>query len=456
MPNTVNSAARTSADPGRGLRFGSAPVLKYLSTFRSGAHRKLRPQPGFADGYSVMSSRMKVADTVNSAARTSADPGRGLRLFNSFRGLAVAPGIIAVLITGSAGAQQTAAAPAAAAPASLGPVASPQNASLADRYFYDAKSKAKDKKWDESLALLEKAWSLKQSYDIAGNLGQVALKLEQYKKAATFLETCLRLFPPTGDVEKREMVQGFLQEARTHVAALRVHVSPAEAEVVLDGSESLGQGSELDHAVFVDPGVHCIEARLNGKGIAEQQLTAVAGVSHDINLVPPAQTQPQIAPVTSASPPPGPPASPPANTPGPQPFVEQSESRSPLPLIIGGTVAAVGLVSAVLFLESAHNAVNTAEGISARVGPSGCSAGAPNPANSLDCQALYDANARADKRYNWGYAMLGVGVAALAGSLTYAFWPSQDSSVTRGSAGAPQVGVQLAPSGGGLALSTSF
>ena len=54
--------------------------------------------------------------------------------------------------------------------------------SLADRYFFEAKARAAEQNWEEAYQLLEKAWELKPSHDIAGNLGQVALKLGRYKK----------------------------------------------------------------------------------------------------------------------------------------------------------------------------------------------------------------------------------------------------------------------------------
>ncbi len=160
---------------------------------------------------------------------------------------------------------------------------------LADRYFFDAKANAAEQKWVEALILFEKAWELKPSHDIAGNLGQVALKLGRYKLAATFLERCLRLFPPTGNSEQRTQIQALFESARTHVAAVRLHVEPQQGEIVLDRATVLGQVGNMQEPLFVDPGTHIVQIRREARIVAEQSFMAVANAAHDVTV---AQNEP--------------------------------------------------------------------------------------------------------------------------------------------------------------------
>lgn len=155
---------------------------------------------------------------------------------------------------------------------------------LADRYFFEAKAKAAELKWLEAYDLLERAWKLKHSHDIAGNLGQVALKLGRYKKAATFLDRCLRLFPPTGNTEQRTQIQTLLDSARVHVAAVQLHIAPQRGEIVLDRITVLGPVGSQPELLYVDPGMHVVQVRDEGRILAEQSFVAVANSSHDVNV----------------------------------------------------------------------------------------------------------------------------------------------------------------------------
>jgi hypothetical protein len=168
---------------------------------------------------------------------------------------------------------------------SINPVAS-QDESLADRYFFEAKARAAEQDWEQAYQLFEKAWELKPSHDIAGNLGQVALKLGRYTKAATFLERCLRLFPPTGSADQRAQIQSLYESARRHVAAVRLHVVPQPGELLLDRATVLGAVSEQAEPIFVDPGTHVVQIRRDGRIIVDQTFVAVQNAVQDLTVAP--------------------------------------------------------------------------------------------------------------------------------------------------------------------------
>src|SRR5512142_1401088 len=96
--------------------------------------------------------------------------------------------------------------------------------SMADQDFFEGKAKAREQKWDEALLLFERSWQLKPSYDSAGNLGQVALRLGLYTKAATYLDRCLHLFPASGSKNQRAQIEALFREAAAHVATVHFSV----------------------------------------------------------------------------------------------------------------------------------------------------------------------------------------------------------------------------------------
>lgn len=113
---------------------------------------------------------------------------------------------------------------------------------------------------DEAYAIYQKAWALKRTYDIAGNLGQVELKLGKFRDAAEHLDFTLRLFPPTGKSEPREAIRRAFEAARREVGSLSIRVNVQGAAVAIDG-KGIGL-SPFEHTVFVEPGKRVIEATL--------------------------------------------------------------------------------------------------------------------------------------------------------------------------------------------------
>ena len=302
--------------------------------------------------------------------------------------------------------------------------ASSSDSVSADQYFFEAKAKAAQERWVDALVLLEKAWQLKPSHDIAGNLGQVALKLGRYRLSATFLERCLRLFPPTGNAEQRAQIQVLFELARAHVATVRLHATPQPGEVVLDRATILGRVGDSEEPIFVDPGTHIIQIRRDGRIVFEQSFMAVASATHDVNMArdnSSASLAGISVPTLAGS----------AGQVSHDSSAATIEQRSYLPVVIGAGVAVVGFVSAALFLSAAHNEVETADSLIGAIGSGSC----PSSIYAADCRALRDANVRADARYNWGHAMLGVGGAATLVSMGYLLWPVSNTSHSANNSG---------------------
>ncbi|WP_437777693.1 hypothetical protein [Sorangium sp. So ce1097] len=117
-------------------------------------------------------------------------------------------------------------------------------------------------KFVEAEARYQAAWDLQQSFDVAGNLGNVELEVNQPREAAEHLLYALETFPLGEKAEKKSFLQKRLAEAKAQVGTLRISVNVDDAEVFIDGKR-IGQSPVKDQ-VFVDPGKRTIEARRGG------------------------------------------------------------------------------------------------------------------------------------------------------------------------------------------------
>jgi PEGA domain len=120
----------------------------------------------------------------------------------------------------------------------------------------------------------QQAWELKQSYDIAGNLGNVEVKLEKYAEAVPHLQFVLDNLPVSMDSGTREAVTKrtgeLLAEAKSHVAIMKFTITPANAAVEVDGKPVTGQA-------VVAPGKHSLKLTADGYDTVEQEVNVSAG-----------------------------------------------------------------------------------------------------------------------------------------------------------------------------------
>ena len=67
-------------------------------------------------------------------------------------------------------------------------------------------------KWAEAEVFFRKAWALKHSYDIGGNLGITELALGKHRDAAEHLSFALRSFPTSGKLTHRALLPRVARE----------------------------------------------------------------------------------------------------------------------------------------------------------------------------------------------------------------------------------------------------
>lgn len=323
--------------------------------------------------------------------------------------------------------------------------------SLADQKFFEGKAKARELKWEEALLLFEQSWHLKPNYDSAGNLGQVALKLGLYAKAATYLDRCLRMFPASGDKNQRAQIAALLRDATSHVATVRFTIGHKEGELVLDRATELGPAKGPLSPVYVNPGTHVVQLRQGNQIVAEQSFLAVASASQQVEVTLP--HEPELKPTEQ----PGVPRARAANDSMPSPFnvhADEDEGRSLVPIFIGGGIGAASFIAAGVLLNSANRHLEDAKALQSRLQASAGDHACLNATNGEACSHLHDSLASADRRFNWSYALFGVGGASVLGALTYAIWPVfSGGHAERTHAQRPRVPVQFQLGRGAAILS---
>src|SRR5262245_54843763 len=153
----------------------------------------------------------------------------------------------------------------------------------ADGFFKQGIRLYSDKKWAEAEAAFLSAWALNPTFDVAYNLGSAEYQLGKHRGAAEHLSFALHHWPLIDATSAlRKTAQQRFDESRAMVAALTVKVNMPRAEVFVDG-KSVGR-SPLDEDVFVDPGAHTIEAKLDGYDGAKEAVQAAKGSAQTVTL----------------------------------------------------------------------------------------------------------------------------------------------------------------------------
>lgn len=283
------------------------------------------------------------------------------------------------------------------------------------RRAYDAIEK---KRWPEARALLLELWSRSRTYDVAASLGQVEYQLKHYPAAAQYMAFAIANVAPKERPANVERYRQALAEITQLVATLRVSVDHASAEVFVNG-EKVGV-SPLASEVFVEPGVHTLEARLGSDESVKKTLAVESGESYSVALelgALDAETAAALSGQRRSR-----------NTRGAAP-ARADASRSLIPVYVGTAVTVVGASMAIGFGLAANGAEDDVRTLRRRLGPSGCADGT---APSADCDEVADAVDR--QQSNATVSNVGLGVATVAGLGTlgyWLFWPEPADSAAR-------------------------
>lgn len=265
-------------------------------------------------------------------------------------------------------------------------------------------------KFADAEMMYRAAFELRQTFEIAGNLGDVEMIQGKPREAAEHLSMALREFPPSGKPAQKEALKKRHREATALIGTVKLTVSAPGAEILLDG-KVLGK-SPIEHEFYVDRGDHEIEARLAGHEPAKEKLTATAGSTHEVGLTlkkvePPKPPPKPVVPVEPAS----------------------DSSKKNLIIIIGGAMVSVAAIATGAGLTVAANSkVDDARALRssmhARPAPL-CNAYLPSDNQTAsECIALREMLSDADSYSNTAVVTYIIGGLAAAGTVAYAFWPA--------------------------------
>jgi PEGA domain len=287
----------------------------------------------------------------------------------------------------------------------------------------------------QAFALFLEAWGLQKSFDIAGNLAVVEMKLARYREAAEHGSFALANFPAGGTDAQRKAVQDLLVEARTYVGTVTVRVSVDRAVVTVDG-KAVGE-SPLPFEVFVDPGAHTFAATAPGCEPVQDTVRTDKGTTHLLTLTP-VRCGPTPPPVLT-----------PVTATGPDPITATG-------FVVTGLGLGLGAAFAILSKIKATDADTQAQSIAGVSGsnPKACAGASP----STECSTLGGLRASeatfADAAL-WTFVAAG---AVGAGTLIYTFAIPHAASTPKGAlkASRAQLIPLAGPGVGGVLLKGAF
>jgi len=219
------------------------------------------------------------------------------------------------------------------------------------------------KQYDKARVAFLQAYALKKHPAVLLNLAQSELRCNHEADAARHFSAFLRESTTASEAE-RQAAEAGLNATKSVVALLDVNVDEVGAEIYLDGS--LEGVSPLPGPLYVNPGMHSVEARKGGK-TSQQQVNTSAGRQFSADLAFPAKAPLPQAPAASTTVPeptvePAPPA---ATSPGRKPFFKWLVS-SPVGLV-GIGLTGVGLGGGVGLAIASKKSYDNADSVAGQI-----------------------------------------------------------------------------------------
>lgn len=129
------------------------------------------------------------------------------------------------------------------------------------------------KNYDEASTLFERAHALFPNARTLRGMGMAAFELRQYDQSVRHLEAALAADVRPLDGSLRKETEALAARARAFVARLELRVSPAHANLSLDGAPIAPGGGSL----IVALGPHVVEGRAEGYANARRELRVRGG-----------------------------------------------------------------------------------------------------------------------------------------------------------------------------------
>ncbi len=293
------------------------------------------------------------------------------------------------------------------------------------------------------------SWDLKQSYDIAANLGNLELEQGMPRDAAEHLAFALRTVAVGVPEDRVATIRGLLDRARKLVGAATVKVNVAGAEILVDGL-AVGR-SPLASEIFVDPGKRTIEARLSPYAPAKTVVDVPRASTVPVELVL-VLAAPTASGFASASVPTVPTAPP----------IPTAKPKSMIPVGVGVAAAAAGLgvgIVGLVLSASKGGEIDRLHGELAPLDTQGntsiCATGAP-PVQCADLNSAFMARGAFRNLTIAGFATAGAATLATVAWVLIPGAKPASASPPRDKATPVRASFSAGPSGGSVILSGQF
>jgi hypothetical protein len=381
----------------------------------------------------------------------------------------------------------------ALAPATL-PVAAIAQSSAEDPVTAMARARFKegvefyDKgQYEQSRAAFLQAYALKKHPAVLLNLAWSCLKSGHALDAEKYFKQFLAEGKDATDKQRADATDG-VNQSRGKIGRIEV-VAPPGTEITIDGDRA--GSAPLSDPVAVEPGAHTITFKGTDTSTDTQSVSVLGGEKATVRFARRAGTEPLPATPDHGTPAPTPPTPPPADTssdqtsspppeeskPAPHPAKREHEkSGGPsiftppdnlVPVVIGGVLTGASVAVAIAMLVGKNAAADSQASTAAQVRSAGYQCdpamvpptsanpqGLPTAALASAC-ASYDndiSNQNTDATV--GNVAVGVGAAALLGTLIY--WAVADKSSSESSGGSGRRGPAVVPVVTGTTQGGSF
>jgi len=333
-----------------------------------------------------------------------------------------------------------------------------QDTDVGRKRFAEGVAALKSGKYEEARISFQQSYALKPAPGALRNLAATELKTGRYRDAARHFTTYLKT-TKSAEIDRPDIVQQGLAEAKSHCGMLVVETNVSGAEIGVDG-ETIGRTPLGADPLFVEPGEHVVTAHLDGYDDHSERQSLEAGRTLRVFVT----LQPSGL-ATSASISPGVPTAgrldssyegrsrgPDEGSRGLQPSPssrQDSAARAAIaPLAIGGAVTIAGLAVGIAYaLASSANGRDRDALLATIPGSSPkCGSGTPFGAS---CDQVQDLDDKSTAQRN--LAAAGFVVAGVAGTATLVYWLWPRTSRSQGTV-VPTIG----PAYAGLQWRSSF
>ena len=166
-------------------------------------------------------------------------------------------------------------APAAAAPAD-------DVTTQAREHFTQATKLYKDGDFDAALVQFERAYELKPNYRVLYNIGQTYFQLRQYVEARDAMTRYLKEGGDQIDAERQAAVHKDLADLQRRLAKVTIQVNVGGATVLVDG-KNMGV-TPLAEPIVVSEGLRSISVEAPNRGVLQRQLQVAGGDQQVLTL----------------------------------------------------------------------------------------------------------------------------------------------------------------------------